>query len=57
MYINIELSLKPNFMSSFFYESSIFLNISITLETLNLPKKSPNTFDLYIFGLKCCRHP
>ena len=30
---------------------------SITLKTLNLHNKSPNTFAFYIFGLKCCLHP
>ena len=53
MHTNIELSLKLNFMGSFFkYAFS-----SIAPKTLNLHDKSPNTFALHIFGLKCCLHP
>ena len=56
---NIKLSLKPNFMSSFFRELyfSKYAFSSITIKTLNPHNKSPNTFALYIFGLKCCLHP
>ena len=59
MHTNIELSLKPNFMSSFLLRA-VFLYLcisSIALKTLNLHDKSPNTFALYIFGIKCCLNP
>ena len=59
MHANIELSLKPYSMSSSCRELYFFKYAfsSITLKILNIHNKSPNTFALYIFGLKCCLHP
>ena len=55
------LTLNHHFYELFLIESCISLIkyafSSITLKTLNLHDKSPNTFSLYIFGLKCCPHP
>ena len=52
MHNNIELSLKPNFMSSFLLKAVfpyIYAFSSIALKSLNLHDKCPNTFALYIY--------
>ena len=54
MRTNIELSFKPNFMSSFCRELYFikFAFSSIILITLNLHNKSPSTFAFDIFAPK-----
>ena len=60
MHTNIESSQKKTILRAlscrelYFFKDAFSL---ITLKTLNLHNKSPNTFALYIFGLKCCLHP
>ena len=57
MHNNIDVALKPNFMSSLLCRVLYFLKYEFSIEILDLHNKSLKIFTADMFCLKCCLNP